>query len=200
MNRRRKRVIGLAGSLRKGSHNRSVIRAARAHAPDDIEVIPFDDLADVPPFSEDLEVGGGPSSVRRLRDLVDAADGLLIATPEYNQSIPGVLKNVVDWLSRPGPAEVLDGKPVAVVGATTGPWGTRLAQKELRHVLTTTGSLVLPPPSIFVRNAEQVFDADGRLRDRHLADQLEAFLAAFARWIDRFGQAPSDATGPTSHG
>ena len=144
----------------------------------------YDDLASVPLFDEDREAAGELEPVRRFRRAVAAADGLLIASPEYNQSVPGVLKNAIDWLSRP-PEEVLAGKPVAVIGATPGPWGTRLAQKELRHVLTATGSFVLPAPAIYIRGAASLFDENGRLTDPATRERLGRLLAAFAEWIRR---------------
>ncbi|MGH8162496.1 MAG: NAD(P)H-dependent oxidoreductase [Gammaproteobacteria bacterium] len=145
----------MPGSLRKRSFNRMLCEAAAEAAPDDVEIGIFDDVTSISPFNEDVEAatGYGPEPVRALRRRVAAADGLLLATPEYNQSVPGVLKNMLDWLSRPGPEEVLAGKPVAVIGASSGPWGTRLAQKGLRHILNATESLVLPGQAMFVRNA-----------------------------------------------
>jgi len=126
--------------------------------------------------------------VRALRDLVAAADGLLLATPEYNWGIPGVLKNAVDWLSRP--PEVLIGKPVAIIGASSGRWGTRLAQAALRQVMTATESLVMPAPALFVRDAATMFDDHGQLIDAGVRAQLDAVLAAFATWIDKTQQGP----------
>ena len=150
----------------------------------------YDKLATIPVFNEDEETAsGGPSAVRDLRRLVAEADGLLISTPEYNQSIPGVLKNVVDWLSRPGPEEVLIDKPIAILGATAGRWGTRLAQSMLRHTLCAAEALVLPKPMIFVREAARLFDESGQLRYPPLRDELTAFLLAFSRWMERVGPA-----------
>lgn len=153
-----------------------------------------DDLASTPLFSEDLEqaTGGGGEAVQRLRRAIASADGLLIATPEYNQSLPGVLKNAIDWLSRPAPDEVLAGKPVAVVGASSGRWGTRLAQSALRQVLNATESLVMPRPAMYVREAKALFDAGGRLTDRPTREMLEGMLVAFASWIETVtGEAPN---------
>jgi chromate reductase len=145
----------------------------------------YETLAPIPGFDADLEraTGVGPEPVQRLRMRVKAADGLLIATPEYNHSIPGVLKNALDWLSRPAPEEVLAGKPVAIVGASSGSWGTRLAQAALRQVLYATESLVLPAPALLVRDAAALFDPDGRLVDQGNRERLSALLSAFARWI-----------------
>jgi len=178
------RVLALPGSLRRASYNRALLAAAAALAPAGMTI----ELADAPVlplFDEDLEQAtqGGPDTVRQLRAQVAAADGLLIATPEYNQSLPGVLKNAIDWLSRPSPDEVLAGKPVAVIGASSGRWGARLAQAALRQVLYATEARVLPAPNLYVREAGRLFDADGRLLDAATREALAALLPAFARWI-----------------
>lgn len=179
------RIAAIPGSLRRFSHNRFLLEHARRTAPPRLR-IELLDLGDVPPFNEDLEQTdpGGPRAVRALREAIDAADGLLIATPEYNQSIPGVLKNALDWLSRPAPDEVLIGKPVAILGASTGRWGTRLAQAALRQTLAATEALVLPAPMLFVRDAAEAFDADGALVDSTTEASLRRLLDAFERWID----------------
>lgn len=179
-------LLALPGSLRRHSCNRRLLAAAVELAPPGMEVRVYGDLAAIPLFDEDLEqeTGGGPAAVRHLRAEVAAADGLLVATPEYNQSIPGVLKNALDWLSRETPGPVLSGKPAAVIGATAGRWGTRLAQAAVRQVLYATDSLVLPAPALFVAGAELLFDDEGRLADPTTRTQLAAVLAAFATWID----------------
>jgi chromate reductase len=181
-----RKVLALAGSLRRRSHNRGLLVAAAELAPPGLEVRLYDGLASIPLFDEDLEQesGGGPPPVRELRAALASADGLLVATPEYNQSIPGVLKNVIDWLSREAPEELLAGKPVAIAGATTGRWGTRLAQAALRQTLVATGALVMPAPSLFAAGAADLFDEAGRLADPTTRRQLVALLGAFASWID----------------
>ena len=181
----RHHVLAIAGSLRQRSYNRILLQNARTLSPPELDLELYSDLASIPLFDEDLEfqTGGGPPPVKRLRAKVKAADGLLISTPEYNQSMPGVLKNAIDWLSRPGPEEVLMEKPVAIVGASGGRWGTRLAQANLRQVLTATESLVMPQPAIFVAESAKVFDDDGALTNDLLRKQLEKFLRAFADWL-----------------
>jgi chromate reductase, NAD(P)H dehydrogenase (quinone) len=177
-------VLAIAGSLRRASFNRRLVSAAQECAPAGMTIVAYDELRSIPPFDEDLEAAeGGPEAVRSLRRQVARADGLLIATPEYNWSIPGVLKNAIDWLSRPGPEEVLIGKPVAVIGASAGRWGTRLAQANLRQVLTSTESLVMPGPALFVREAQAAFAPSGQL-DASTRDQLVGVLAAFSRWME----------------
>ena len=184
-------VLALPGSLRRDSFNRRLLEAAAELAPAGMTLQLRDGLRGLPLFDEDLEreTHGGPAPVQQLRAQVASADALLIATPEYNQSFPGVLKNGLDWLSRPGPAEVLVGKPVALVGATAGRWGTRLAQAGLRQVLTATEALVLPAPGMYVREAERLFDGNGQLRDEATREQLRELLRAFALWIERVAQA-----------
>ena len=182
---RRFRVLAIPGSLRRGSFNRLLLEAARDCAPTDLEIELYDGLAAVPLFDEDIEeeTAGGPPPVQQLRRLVASADGLFIATPEYNQSLPGVLKNALDWLSRPAPNEVLIDKPVAIMGASGGRWGTRLAQSSLRQVLVATEALVLPKPMLFLRDAATLFDDSGRLVHPQTRKQLEAVMTSFARWI-----------------
>jgi len=180
-----RRVLCLAGSLRRDSYNRRLLRAAAAQAPATLRLDVHDGLSAVPLFNEDLE-SSVPAGVQALREAIAAADGLIIATPEYNQAIPGVLKNALDWLSRESPmGEVLSGKPVAVLGISSGPWGTRLAQASLRQVLHTCGALVMPAPSLFVANAAMRFDDDGRLVDPAVIRSLQNFMLAFEQWLQR---------------
>lgn len=180
-------ILGIAGSLRRDSFNRRLIDTAAALAPADLRIARYDALGALPMFDEDIEAAGEPAAVRDLRAAVAAADGLLIATPEYNQSFPAVLKNAIDWLSR---TDTLAGKPVALVGATAGRWGTRLAQAGLRHVLAAAESHVLPAPMAFFAGGERLFDANGRLHDDEQA-QLVRLLAAFASWTRGFRSATS---------
>ncbi len=187
------RVLALPGSLRRRSFNRLLLAAAAELVPAGMTLDICDELCSIPLFSEDLEACHGPGAVHALRDRVRSADGLLIATPEYNQSLPGGLKNTIDWLSRPTPDEVLSGKPVAIIGASTGRWGTRLAQNALRQVLYATESLVMPRPSLFVRDAARLFDASGRLVDPATRKGLGAVLAALAEWITRSGTTITSA-------
>jgi len=180
-------ILAIPGSIREGSYNRLLLKAATESAPPGTVIRIYDDLKDIPLFSEDLEretKGTGPDVIVRFRRDVAAASGLLISTPEYNQGIPGVLKNAIDWLSRPGPEEVLAGKPVAVVGVSAGRWGTRLAQAAVRQTLYATESVVLPAPALYVREAERVFDPKGQLVDAAVRKQLQAVLAAFKNWIE----------------
>jgi chromate reductase, NAD(P)H dehydrogenase (quinone) len=178
------RVLGIAGSSRAGSYNRRLLEAAGAASPDGLTLSVYEDLAAIPFYDEDLEAGGTPDAVRRLREQVAAADALLIATPEYNGSFPGVLKNAIDWISRRAPDRLLAGKPVAVIGASSGPWGTRQAQVGIRQVLLATEAAVLPGPAVYVRDAAQQLPADGAVSDATAA-QLQRLMAAFAGWIEQ---------------
>lgn len=182
MNHPKSHVLAIPGSLRKESFNRSLLTAAAMLAPPGMELTVYDGLATVPMFNEDLE-HPCPNGVARLRRAVASSDGLLIATPEYNQSVPGVVKNMVDWLSRSDGPKGLAGRPVAVTGATTGPWGTRISQTMLRQMLTSTQALVLPEPTLFVREAESVFDDERNLVDEETRGRLRGLLMSFDRWI-----------------
>lgn len=175
-------IVGIVASLRRNSYNSALMQAARQRMPANANLSIVEGVGEAPLFNEDLEAGGGPAAVRRLAEAVARADGVLIATPEYNQSIPGVTKNLIDWLSRADPS-VLEGKPAAIMGATSGPWGTRLAQAALRHTLTACGALVMPQPQLYVRGAREAFGPAGELLDARAASQLEALLGAFAAWI-----------------
>ena len=179
-----RRVLALSGSLRKASLNSALLRAAGDAAPPGTQVMFFEGLEAVPLFNEDLESGIAPPAVKHLRDEVERADGLLISTPEYNHSMPGVLKNALDWLSRPTPSRVLAGKPVAIMGATVGTWGTRLAQAALRQVLFSTESLVMPRSGLFLRGATGLFDSSGKLIDSATSAALRSLMREFADWMN----------------
>ncbi|MFL5901115.1 MAG: NADPH-dependent FMN reductase [Solirubrobacterales bacterium] len=137
------RVLGISGSLRRDSLNSALLRTAAERLPAGAELIEFDRLGDVPPYDEDVETDGTPTVVEELRDAVRNADAILIATPEYNSSIPGQLKNALDWVSRPAGKSALNGKPAAVIGASTGMFGAVWAQAELRKVLGAMGGRVI---------------------------------------------------------
>ena len=133
-------ILGISGSFRRDSHNTRLLRAAAELLPPGAELRLFDGLADLPPYCEDADAHPAPAAVEYLREAIESADALLIATPEYNASIPGVLKNAIDWASRPFPDNALRDKPVAVIGASTGLFGAVWAQAELRKVLQHTGA------------------------------------------------------------
>jgi chromate reductase len=173
------KILGIAGSLRAGSHNRALLRAARELAPAGVELTELD-LRDLPLYDGDLEAAGDPGPVTALKHAIREADALLIATPEYNRGIPGVLKNAVDWASRPPLASPLAGKPVAIMGASTGLGGTAKAQQQLREALEFPGAVVLDEPRVLVREAFLRFDERGELADdetlAEIAELLEALV------------------------
>ncbi len=175
-------VTGIIGSLRQASYNRALMQAAIDAGPDAGLNIEIAEIIDVPFYNQDVEDAGVPESVVTLRAAVNAADGLLIATPEYNQSVPGVLKNAVDWLSRPPRPQAFDGKPVGVMGTTPGIGGTRAAQYHLRQSLTGLNALTMAQPMMVVPSAGSVFDDDGNLTDEKTAGYLRKFLSAFREW------------------
>jgi chromate reductase len=159
------RVLGISGSLRRDSHNARLLRAAGEIVEEhgaEFEV--FDGLKAIPPYDEDDDVGSGPTAVRRLRDAIAGADAVLFATPEYNSSIPGVLKNAVDWASRPLATNPLRNKPVAVIGASIGMFGAVWAQAELRKVLGATGARVTEV-ELALGHAHEHLDPTGHLSD-----------------------------------
>jgi chromate reductase len=165
------RILGISGSLRPGSHNTALLRAAADLLPPGAELVLFDGLRDVPPYDELLDGPEPAPGVRALREAITGADAVLFATPEYNASIPGVLKNAVDWASTPFPNGVLRKVPVAVVGASTGLFGAVWAQAELRKVLKTAGAAPLDR-ELPVGQAHDAFADDGSLADPGLADAL----------------------------
>jgi chromate reductase len=170
-------VLGISGSLRAGSFNTALLRAAAELLPPAARLRIYPDLARIPPYSEEAEA---PPAVVSLRAAIDAADALLIATPEYNASIPGQLKNALDWASRPYPDNALRRKPVAVIGASTGLFGAVWAQAELRKVLATAGADALDD-ELPVGSAFDVFDHDLALTDGSLRARLEDLLGNLCR-------------------
>jgi chromate reductase, NAD(P)H dehydrogenase (quinone) len=173
------KILGISGSLRRDSHNTNLLRAAAEAAGPEIELELFEGLKAVPPYDEDDDVHSRPVSVARLTSAIADADAVLFATPEYNASIPGQLKNAIDWISRPVATNVLRNKPVAVIGASTGAFGAVWAQAELRKVLAALGARVLDL-ELPVPHAHTRFDEDGLTDDEirtGVADAVEALAA-----------------------
>lgn len=178
------KIVGFAGSLRHASFNRGLIRAAAETAPSGItiEVI---DLADIPLYNQDVEDAGEPASVTAFKRALAAADALLVATPEYNHGIPGVLKNAIDWASRPRVTSPLRDKAVAVTGASPGQGSTARAQAQLRDAFVFTGACVLPLPELLVGGAGALFDHDGNVTDPALRSAIAELVAALGEWTRR---------------
>ena len=175
-------VLGIAGSLRRGSFNRGLLRAAAEVAPAGMRLVTHE-LDLVPLFNADLEDLGDPEPVARLKEAIAGADALLIATPEYNHCVPGVLKNAIDWASRPSRRSVLTNKPVAIMGAATGGGGTARAQAHLRDGLAYTNGLVLPQPEVLVPFAASRFDEAGNLHDPETSEAIRDLLVSLAAWV-----------------
>jgi chromate reductase, NAD(P)H dehydrogenase (quinone) len=171
------KILAIAGSLRRESHNRRLLLAAAELLPPGVDFEMFEGLKAVPPYDQDDDLEPAPPAVARLRAAIAGADALLIATPEYNSSIPGQLKNALDWASRPIASSVLRNKPVAVVGASTGAFGAVWAQAELRKVLGATGARVLDV-ELAIGHAAERFDEQGHLADESVREQLEETLDA----------------------
>jgi chromate reductase len=175
------KILGISGSLRRGSHNRRLLRAAAEALPPAIDFEEWEGLAGVPAFDEDEE-SSPPEAVRAFLDAIDGADALLIATPEYNASIPGALKNALDWASRPFPDNVLRDKPSAVIGASTGLFGAVWAQAELRKVLKASGAHVLES-ELPVGMADGAFTDDDELADSELHERLRDLVGDLVREV-----------------
>src|SRR5205085_1994273 len=172
------RILAVSGSLRAGSFNTSLLRAALEAAPEGVELELWEGIANLPLYDEDLE-GDEPESVRRLRDDWAEADAILFSTPEYNGSVPGGLKNAIDWASRPKLEAVLRNKPVAVIGASSGQFGALWAQQDLKRILGIAGARVIGT-EIPVSRAHERFDSEGRLLDGEVFEQLRLHLTTLA--------------------
>ena len=175
------RILGISGSLRRGSHNRKLLRAAGALLPPGVELVEWEGLAGLPAFDEDLE-DAPPPPVADFFAAVEAADAILIATPEYNASLPGALKNAIDWASRPFPENVVRRKPTAVVGASTGLFGAVWAQAEVRKTMKASGAHVIDS-ELPVGMADYAFAQDGNLQDPELTQRFKDLLADLVREV-----------------
>ncbi|WP_237212884.1 NADPH-dependent FMN reductase [Falsiroseomonas oryziterrae] len=179
------RILAISGSLRKASFNTAALRAAAELAPAGVEVTIYEGLRDIPPYDDDQRAGSGfPPAVAAFRAAIKAADAILIATPEYNYSVPGVLKNAIDWASR-APDQPFDGKPVAIMGASGGLLGTARAQYDLRKVFVFLNGHVLNKPEVMIGQSATRFDAEGRLTDEKTRELIAQQLAALRDWAER---------------
>ena len=176
-------ILGFAGSLRKQSYNRAILAAALEMVPDDASLEIFD-LEGIPPFNQDLELQS-PDKVKEFKARIRAADAILIATPEYNYSIPGVLKNAIDWASRPYGDNAFDGKPVAMMGASVGTLGTARAQYHLRQSFVFLNMCPMNQPEVMVSFAQDKVDSSGRLTDEKTRKKIKELLESLVTWTRR---------------
>jgi len=179
-------IVAISGSLRSKSFNTMLLRTFVAAAPAGT-TIATGSIAGIPLYNADVDAAGPVPAVHELKEQIAAADGLLLVSPEYNHSVPGVLKNAIDWISRPASdiARVFGGRPVGVVGATTGAGGTTLAQEAWLPVLRALGTAPFCASKLMVANAGKVFDEHGAMQDAAVRTQLDAYLAAFVRFVER---------------
>lgn len=178
------RILGISGSLRRGSYNHALLRAAAERLPAGAELVEFEGLREIPPYDADIEELEAPAAVAELREAMREADAVLVATPEYNHSIPGVLKNALDWASRPAGQSALTGKPAAVIGASTGMFGAVWAQAETRKVLGALGGRVVEAELPVARAAELYEDGWLELSPEQ-SQQLEEILAELAVAVEQ---------------
>ncbi|MCG8542686.1 MAG: NAD(P)H-dependent oxidoreductase [Alphaproteobacteria bacterium] len=181
------KIAGISGSLRMGSFNSALLHAAQKLAPDGM-AIEIEEIADIPLYNADVQADGFPGPVQRLIDSLRAADGVLIATPEYNYSIPGVLKNAIDWVSR-ADDQPFAGMPVAIMGASPGNLGTARAQYHLRQVFVFLDGIVMNKPEVFVGAAHSKHDDKGNLVHQDTEAHLTGYLSAFKDWVEKVGGA-----------
>lgn len=178
-------VLAFAGSLRKGSYNKALLRNAKQLAPNNLAIELFD-ISGIPLYNADVEAEGDPDAVAEFKQAIRKADGLLIATPEYNHGVAGVTKNAVDWASRPANDASLSEKPVGIMGATPGLTGTARGQSQLRQAFEFTNSYCMPQPEVLVFKAHEKFNKTGRLTDDKTRSVLSNYLEAFEDWIRKF--------------
>lgn len=179
------KVLGISGSLRKGSYNSMALRAAQKLAPQGM-AIEIADISRIPLYNDDVRAAGEPPEVAALKAQIRAADAVLLVTPEYNFSIPGVLKNTLDWMSRP-PEPPFDGKVVGIMGASPGPVGTARVQYDLRKVLVFMNAFTVNKPEVFISSCAGKFDADGNLTDETTAKFIGDLLVSIQNLKKRVG-------------
>jgi chromate reductase len=180
-------ILGFAGSLRKASYNRALLSAALELIPQDAALEIFD-LEGIPPFNQDMETVP-PERVKEFKSKIRSADAILIVTPEYNYSVPGVLKNALDWASRPPKDNAFDGKPVALMGASTGMLGTARAQYHLRQTFVILNAHPLNRPEVMVPFAQEKIDANGKLSDQKTGDKIRELMESLVAWTRRLASS-----------
>lgn len=186
MSSKKMRILGLGGSLRKASYNRMVLKAAAKLVPENVELEIFE-LGGIPPFSEDLEQDP-PEAVKRFKQKIKEADAILVSTPEYNYSIPGFLKNAIDWASRPYGDNAFDDKPVAIMGASMGAMGTSRAQYHLRQTFVFLNMHALNDPEVMISNVHEKFDEEGNLKDEYTKQKIRELVKALIEWAKKLKQ------------
>lgn len=186
MSAKKMRILGFGGSLRKGSYNQMALKAAAKLAPENAELEIFE-LNGIPPFNEDLEQNP-PEAVKRFKRKIRQADAILISTPEYNYSIPGFLKNAIDWASRPYGDNAFDDKPVATMGASMGTMGTSRAQYHLRQTFVFLNMHALNDPEVMIANAHEKFDEEGNLKDEYTKQKIKDLMEALVEWAQKLKQ------------
>lgn len=180
------RVAGICGSLRAASLNKGLLQAAVELAPAGMEIAMYGRLGDIPPYNDDVFAQGDPEPVADMKNFIGGRDALLIVTPEYNYGVPGVLKNAIDWASRPSGKCVLNRKPAALMGCSPGLGGTIRCQHALRQSFVFTDTHVMSQPEIKIPSAAALFDASSKLTDENTRQHIKKFLEAFSIWIGRF--------------
>lgn len=175
------RIAVFVGSLREGSSNKMLADALKGSAPQGVE-FDFIDIS-LPLYNEDIEATGMSEEVQKAKSAVEAADGVLFATPEYNRSVPGVLKNAIDWVSRPYGQSSFTGKPVGIVGSSVGPVGTAVAQSDLRHIMISQNAKVMGQPELYVANASEVFGKNGDVLSGRWQKNFKQYMDAFMAWV-----------------
>ena len=184
------KILGLAGSLRRASFNRGLIRAAQELAPEGVTVEFYDGLGKIPFFNRDVEDEGDPTPVKELKEKIREAAAVLIATPEYDYAIPGMLSNALEWAMRsPSP---LRHKPVGILGASPASAGTARGQMVLRQILLHAPAYTMPEPQMLIPNAHERFDGNGDLVDKETRERMVRFLGALVEWTERFRE-PANA-------
>ncbi|CAN5198952.1 NADPH-dependent FMN reductase [soil metagenome] len=179
------KILAFAGSLRKGSYNKSLLRAAKDAAPDGMDIIIFD-LEGIPLFNADVEAEGDPQKVEAFKSAIREADGILIASPEYNHGMTGATKNAIDWASRPAKDAPISGKPVGIAGASSGITGTARSQDQLRQSLKSINAHCMALPEFLLFRAREKFDENGVLTDESTRKHMDKYLDAFEKWVSRF--------------
>lgn len=180
------KILAFAGSLRKDSYNKKLLQALIKQSENTVLEIEEFNISGIPLYNGDLESDNFPKVAQELKDKVVAADGILIVTPEYNWSVPGVVKNVIDWVSHPYGDNSWSKKPIAITGATNGWQGTLRSQTQLKSILLGIGAYVMPFPELLFSNAPERFDEQGQIKDQKDRKKLDGFLEGVANWVSKF--------------